>query len=410
MEDLYPEVQQRLSLENNQLTFEPTIATTLAGTNASEGIPETTNTNFIAANCGKLNGFIGSKNESQKNNLLLIITRHAEAIHNKAQTGDSEKKEYDFFSCHDEQYRDAPLFQPSENGSIPFNDEEIQELRGAARKALDPYLKETNSLPSPEVFYSSPLTRCVQTAIILVLELRFRKKDAEFTMPTISLDDRLREWIGVRHCCAADMRQATQDIIIQRGLKFAEDLRKQVPDYRDLNGEVVIEINFLCSSGGEDCPFVNLAWSGEAPIKSSQRFNGFIQSLYPKPQETRIIHFVSHNGLFKQGIYKEIVGLKTPEEQPWSLAPFISFAFCVQRTRLTEEEITTRNQEIEDTAIEQLKKGVEKYKTEFRNYISTETVTDEQLTEKKHNIAKLLKLNATNEKFEKEFQELIEGN
>lgn len=115
------------------------------------------------------------------------------------------------------------------------------------------YLSEMihgHSAPRPLVVYSSPLRRCVETAMHMIKQARMHYPAADGRLPPITLHvkEGLREWMGYGHGHQSDRKGSRADIqaLVERlksELGVHVDCILDVPEQEDLHDEVYINVD-----------------------------------------------------------------------------------------------------------------------------------------------------------------------
>lgn len=124
---------------------------------------------------------------------VIYVTRHGHSTHNGKAEKYGKGVYYEFFA------KDSQDVDPS------LDAKGVTEAEGVGKVLAD---LSKHGLPLPKSYYSSPLRRCIQTAIHVNKALYGKSKAPD----TIHVKDGLREWIGWDHNHSSDMRSPKQEM------------------------------------------------------------------------------------------------------------------------------------------------------------------------------------------------------
>lgn len=104
--------------------------------------------------------------------------------------------------------------------------------------------------PRPRVIYTSPLSRCIQTAMHMIKHtgLHLPSPDGRFSPVTLQIKEGLREWMGYGHNHQSDHKGSKADIEkLFEELNNDMDMRVKceldVPEQEDFHDEVYIDVD-----------------------------------------------------------------------------------------------------------------------------------------------------------------------
>lgn len=238
-----------------------------------------------------------------KETKIVYVTRHGNSDHN-VKSKDYGKPLYYQFYAKDPQDIDPKL-----------SDDGIDQAKEVG--SMINYLAGKHDLPLPKSFYSSPLRRCVQTAIYAT-----KGMFGPTWNDAIHVRDGLREWIGWEHHHSSDKTSRKSEII-----KFA----------RDIGGEVELDRKT------EDDPLVkgNKFIKEEAYADVRRRMEETLNDIYDH-DNAKTIHLFLHNRCFRS--FLRVIG--HTEEEEFDMENCATVVFLV--TRKNEPNKAKKEKQFED--------------------------------------------------------------
>lgn len=251
-----------------------------------------------------------------KHSKLIFVTRHAQSVHNDKSARYGKALYYEFFA------RDLADIDPA---LAPVGKSQALMVGKAMRHA---------NVPLPISYYSSPLRRCVLTAIYASEGLY----GSPYTEP-IHVKDDLREWLGWDHSHSSDQRSTKSQIFSCAANAGARIITDNSFPERD----VMVEAN-----------------TKELFADVRFRIGRALDDIFDT-DNAQVIHFFLHNRCFRS--FLRVIG-HVIEKEEFDMANGATVAFLVQRQPVTENEKRHRRTLEAKLQVEE-KRAIEKAKKEL---------------------------------------------
>jgi broad specificity phosphatase PhoE len=238
-----------------------------------------------------------------KETKIVYVTRHGNSDHNNKSREYGKPLYYQFYAK-DPQDIDPKL---SDNGI-----EQAKEVGGMIK-----YMARNHGLPLPMSFYSSPLRRCVQTAIYAT-----KGMFGPTWNDAIHVRDGLREWIGWDHHHSSDKTSRKSEIV-----KFARDIGGTVEHDRKSEDDPLVQDNEFIKK--------------EAYADVRRRIEETLNEIYDN-DDAKTIHLFLHNRCFRS--FLRVIG--HAEEEEFDMENCATVVFLV--TREMEPNKEKKKRQFED--------------------------------------------------------------
>lgn len=214
------------------------------------------------------------------------------------------------------------LSQLQKNFNPGITEEGIDNAREAARMLAGMMARE--GAPRPVTVYSSPLRRCVQTAMYMIAMAGLHRSDAQGRGPvTLSIKEGLREWMGHGHGHMSDRSDGREALRLQ-----VQQLRAEL----GVGPDVVVEL---------DVPeFEN--FYDETYTDVDRRVRGVLDGIFSDADSGACVMLVMHNRSHKS--FLRVLGHEPDDVEGFEMANCAMLPYLVTRNWLEgQEELNARD-------------------------------------------------------------------
>lgn len=173
----------------------------------------------------------------------------------------------------------------------------------------------------PLVVYSSPLRRCIETAMHMIQQVRmhYPAPDSRLSPITLHVKEGLREWMGYGHGHQSDRKGSRADIqaLVERlkaELGVHVDYFLDVPEQEDLHDEVYINVD--------------------------QRVRGVLDDIFNSPKSGDCVMLVLHSRCHKSLL--RVLGHSPPAVDDFEMANCAVLSYRITRRMLDGGEVAAR--------------------------------------------------------------------
>ncbi|KAI7776415.1 hypothetical protein LA080_005370 [Diaporthe eres] len=210
----------------------------------------------------------------------------------------------------------------AKNFNPPITDEGVSNVGMAAKYLITAMNIET--APRPRAIYTSPLRRCIQTAMHMIKQtgLHLPSPDGHFPPATLHIKDGLREWMGYGHNHQSDHKGSRAEI-----QALVEQLRA------DLGVPVAYKLDVTERESFHDETYTDV----------DLRVRGVLDDIFSSPDSGGCVMLVLHSRWNKS--FLRVLGHPPRAVDNFEMVNCAILPYRVARRMMGGEEVARRNQD-----------------------------------------------------------------